>query len=111
MAFNALGTLPDSPANTAQSASAMPVQPKQTDTKRSTKSSLPRAAKRLMTSAQSLHSPPYSEETNANAQLIQAVKSLSDSVKGLESKMAIFENALQAQLYLNFLQAHKPGSK
>lgn len=47
-----------------------------------------------MTSAQSSQPPPNSNATDVNVELIQAVKSLSNTVKGLESEMAIFEYAV-----------------
>lgn len=94
LAFNTLGSPPESPADTAQSFSATSGQSKTTGRKRSAKSSSPRPVKKHMTLAQASQPPTNYGAVDANTQLIQAVKSLSDTVKVLESKMAIFENAV-----------------
>ncbi|ROL44930.1 hypothetical protein DPX16_22915 [Anabarilius grahami] len=87
LAHNALG----SPPSTDDSAPSG--QTKQAGRKRSAKSSSPHPAKKPMLSAPTSSPPTFTEPVDANIQLIQVVQSLSETVKGLESKVSKFENA------------------
>ncbi|KAL1251096.1 hypothetical protein QQF64_018892 [Cirrhinus molitorella] len=87
LAFNTLGS---PPADIALDPLPTSAQPKQPGRKQSAKSSSPHPVKKTT----SAHPTPNTEDTDANAQLLQAVKSLADTVKGFESRITFFENAL-----------------
>ncbi|XDV40900.1 hypothetical protein PO909_009897, partial [Leuciscus waleckii] len=90
LALNTLGTPPFSISSKA-STSAAP--PKLTGKKRSAKSSSPNPAKRSAIPARLPSSPQIVEPSDTNYQLISAVQSLAQTVKGLESKMSSLEHS------------------
>ncbi|ROL55212.1 hypothetical protein DPX16_0084 [Anabarilius grahami] len=92
MAQNTLGSPPIT-ADTAASTSAPSGQTKQAGKKRAAKSSSPHPAKRSSQSVRITSPPAVSGSMDVNSQLIQVVHSLSDTVKGLESKVSNFENS------------------
>ncbi|KAL1267152.1 hypothetical protein QQF64_002827 [Cirrhinus molitorella] len=69
------------------------VQPKQAGRKRTAKSSSPRSAKKSKQPTQSTPSPPRSHTADNSDKILQAVQSLSETVKGLESRLDTFERA------------------
>ncbi|ROL43427.1 hypothetical protein DPX16_17248 [Anabarilius grahami] len=92
MAQNTLGSPPIT-ADTAASTSAPSGQTKQAGKKRAAKSSSPHPAKRSLQSVRITSPPAVSGSVDVNSQLIQVVHSLSDTVKGLESKVSNFEKS------------------
>ncbi|XDV36891.1 hypothetical protein PO909_006605 [Leuciscus waleckii] len=93
LAFNTLGN-PPQPAPHSPATAPAPGQTKQAGKKRTAKSSSPHPAKRSMLHSQASTSLDPSEPAAVNYQILQAVQSLSQTVKTLESKMSKFEHSL-----------------
>ncbi|XDV29423.1 hypothetical protein PO909_032553 [Leuciscus waleckii] len=87
LAFNTLGNPPE-PAPHSPTIAPAPGQTKQAGRKRIAKSSSPHPAKRSTQHSQASTSLDPSEPAAVNSQILQAVQSLSKTVKTLESKMS-----------------------
>lgn len=90
LAQNTLGN-PSTPTPQTPSTSTSSNQPKQAGRKRTAKSSTP-PAKRSTPQARAPSPLDTSDRADTNSHLIQSVQSLSQTVKGLASKMANIEN-------------------
>ncbi|XDV45281.1 hypothetical protein PO909_013401 [Leuciscus waleckii] len=91
LAQNTLGNPPGSVTN-IETPSA-PGHSKQAGRKRTAKSSSPHPGKRTTPHVRATVHPDITEPDGFNSQLLQAVQSLSRTVKGLESRMSKFEHS------------------
>jgi hypothetical protein len=89
LAQNTLGNPPESTTGIATPSASG--HSKQAGRKRTAKSSSPHPTKRTTLHARTPASSDITEPDGINIQLLQAVKSLSQTVKGLESRMANYE--------------------
>ncbi|KAK2905534.1 hypothetical protein Q8A67_007333 [Cirrhinus molitorella] len=96
LASNALGSLSASTSD-ASEAVAPPAQPIQTGRKRTAKSSPPLQHKKPRTSAPTPPPPTIPDSASANAQLSKAILQLTETVKGFETRLGIFESAFASR--------------
>ncbi|KAK2899176.1 hypothetical protein Q8A67_010594 [Cirrhinus molitorella] len=96
LASNALGSLSASTSD-ASEAMAPPAQPIQTGRKRTAKSSPPLQHKKPRTSAPTPPPPTIPDSASANAQLSKAILQLTETVKGFETRLGIFESAFASR--------------
>ncbi|KAL1276974.1 hypothetical protein QQF64_023647 [Cirrhinus molitorella] len=96
LASNTLGSLSASTSD-ASEAMAPPAQPIQTGRKRTAKSSPPLQHKKPRTSAPTPPPPTIPDSASANAQLSKAILQLTETVKGFETRLGIFESAFASR--------------